>query len=207
MSGLDIFLLIKLSFNAYRGFSNGLVKTITNLIGWFSALVLAVLLHQYIAPSMQAFSHDPKMQTVLAFAAIVLSVMMMSWAVNYLLSGVFKKLKINWLNRIAGGIFGIAKTAVILMILIYILSPWLSGMSWWKNSIVIQLLQPHSAQTAHYSQDLIKKSADTLENQRLDKTNVSQDDIIPKNPKPVQQDKKPADKTAQQSGKMANPFQ
>lgn len=206
MSGLDIFILINMCFNAYRGLNHGLIKTITNLVGWFVALVCAVLFHEQVAPLMVVFSLEVKIQKVIAFAGIVFSVMLMSWAVNYLFSGIFKTLKLNWLNRIAGAVFGVAKTAIVAMILIYILSPWLSGMAFWKNSMVIQLLAPHSDETAQYSQQVIKKSADALEKQRLKQKNAEENAII--SHRQSQQERGQSKQSEQpSSSKVANPFQ
>lgn len=206
MSGLDIFILIKMCFNAYQGLNHGLIKTITNLVGWFVALVCAVLFHEQVSPIMVVFSPEIKIQKVIAFAGIVFSIMLMSWAINYLFSGIFKALKLNWLNRIAGALFGVAKTAIIVMILIYILAPWLSGMAFWKNSMVIQVLAPHSAETAQLSQQVIKKSADALEQQRIKQKNAEQNAIISHQ---QSQQERGQSKSSEQpsSSKVANPFQ
>ena len=175
MNVLDIILIILLILSNVNGFRQGLVKALLGLVGWFVALLLAIRFGPQVQPLMAQYSADPVIQKIAAFVSIIVVVMIVTWLVGYLLHKALQTMQLTWLNRLAGGGFGLAKSIIIILVLINGLAPWLSQTKIWQNSKILDVLAPYSAQATAYTQEVVRKTADGLEGE------FAPDDIQPPN--------------------------
>lgn len=121
MSILDIILLIcfipALVQGVRKGFIAQAISIASIIIGiWASsrfAEVVSEWLGKYITVSDQVMK-------VVAFALIFIAVFLVLAAVGKLLEGMFKMVTLGWLNRLAGLVFALLKTGLILGILIMV---------------------------------------------------------------------------------------
>lgn len=121
MSMLDIILLIcfipALVQGVRKGFIAQAISIASIIIGiWASsrfAEVVSEWLGKYITVSDQVMK-------VVAFALIFIAVFLVLAAVGKLLEGMFKMVTLGWLNRLAGLVFALLKTSLILGILIMV---------------------------------------------------------------------------------------
>ncbi len=121
MSILDIILLIcfipALVQGVRKGFIAQAISIASIIIGiWASsrfAEVVSEWLGKYITVSDQVMK-------VVAFALIFIAVFLVLAAVGKLLEGMFKMVTLGWLNRVAGLVFSLLKTSLILGILIMV---------------------------------------------------------------------------------------
>lgn len=121
MSILDIILLIcfipALVQGVRKGFIAQAISIASIIIGiWASsrfAEVVSEWLGKYITVSDQ-------IMRVIAFALIFIAVFLVLAAVGKLLEGMFKMVTLGWLNRLAGLVFALLKTSLILGILIMV---------------------------------------------------------------------------------------
>ena len=121
MSILDIILLIcfipALIQGLKKGFIAQAISIASIIIGiWASsrfAEVVSEWLGKYITVSDQVMK-------VVAFALIFIAVFLVLAAVGKLLEGMFKMVTLGWLNRLAGLVFALLKTSLILGILIMV---------------------------------------------------------------------------------------
>ncbi len=121
MSILDIILLIcfipALVQGVRKGFISQAISIASIIIGiWASsrfAEVVSEWLGKYITVSDQVMK-------VVAFALIFIAVFLVLAAVGKLLEGMFKMVTLGWLNRLAGLVFALLKTSLILGILIMV---------------------------------------------------------------------------------------
>lgn len=121
MSILDIILLIcfipALVQGVRKGFVAQAISIASIIIGiWASsrfAEVVSEWLGKYITVSDQVMK-------VVAFALIFIAVFLVLAAVGKLLEGMFKMVTLGWLNRLAGLVFALLKTSLILGILIMV---------------------------------------------------------------------------------------
>ncbi len=163
MNILDLVIIVLLLLSTLNGLRQGLIHALENFLGWLVALFVAFKYHDAIQPWMQGLSTDPIVQKSAAFIFIVITVILITWIIGYFLQGIFKQLKLTWLNRLAGGAFGLAKSLVIFLILIHILAPWFANTASWKNSKVVAILQPYAAITTQYSQEIVQISTEAIE--------------------------------------------
>lgn len=121
MSILDIILLIcfipALVQGVRKGFIAQVISIASIIIGiWASSRFTEVVsewLGKYITVSDQVMK-------VVAFALIFIAVFLVLAAVGKLLEGMFKMVTLGWLNRLAGLVFALLKTSLILGILIMV---------------------------------------------------------------------------------------
>lgn len=121
MSILDIILLIcfipALVQGVRKGFIAQVISIASIIIGiWASSRFTEVVsewLGKYITVSDQVMK-------VVAFALIFIAVFLILAAVGKLLEGMFKMVTLGWLNRLAGLVFALLKTSLILGILIMV---------------------------------------------------------------------------------------
>lgn len=178
MNTLDIIMIILILISTMNGLRQGLIHALANLIGWVLALICATKFSVSLRPLMGFIGQDQTVQHIAAFIAIVLVVVILTWTLGYLLHQVVKKLKLSWFNRLAGGVFGFAKMAVVFLIAIHILQGWVAQTQMWQNSKMIGWLQPYVAQTIEYSQQIVQKTTAKLESFNSDDHSNAQDAII-----------------------------
>lgn len=180
MNTLDLILIVLFILSSVNGFRQGLIRALANLIGWFLALFFAIRWTDYVQPIMNLFTPDPILQKISAFVAIVMVIISLTWIVGYILQNVLKQLKLSWLNRLTGGTFGLSKSMIVVMILLHGTGPWLADTKTWKNSKIIELLFPYSAQSMELSKGFVQKTAKEITDYESNENNRDQDAIIEK---------------------------
>lgn len=123
MNYIDIVLCVPLLWGLYKGFTKGLIIEAASII----ALGLAVwggikfsdFLNNYIH---QHFHWDTKYLPVISFAIIFLGILVLVYAIAKLLERLVKAVSLGFVNKLAGGIFGMLKFGLILSILIFVLN-------------------------------------------------------------------------------------
>lgn len=178
MNAIDICIVILLVFSNLNGIRQGLIKALAGLIGWFLALMLAIRFSSQVQPLMSQYTADPTMQKIAAFASIIAVVVILAWLVGHLLHKLLKQMKLSWLNRLAGGGFGLAKSIIIVLVMMHGLAPWLSHTKIWQNSKMVEILAPYSAQATEYTQDVVKKTSAEIERYQSDEQPENEADII-----------------------------
>lgn len=177
MNSLDIVILILLIVSNINGMRQGLVKALAGLIGWFLALLLAIRLSPQVQPLMVQYTADPTMQKIAAFTSIIFVVLVLTWLAGHVLHKLLTQMKLSWLNRLAGGGFGLAKSVIIVLVMMHGLAPWFSQTKVWQNSMMVEFLAPYSAITTEYTQKVVQKTAQEFEENPSDEDSdtVNQD--------------------------------
>lgn len=173
MSWIDIVIILIVLFSAVIGALRGFVKEAVALISWIAAIWLAVAFSQNLAAWLPqslggatftlggtAFEvHN--MRIGIAFVIVVVATLIAGAIVNYLLAKVTKGQMLRGTDRILGLIFGLARGAAIVIILV--LAAGLTKApekAWWQQAMlippfelgairVLELLPPKLAQ--HFS--------------------------------------------------------
>ena len=123
MNVLDGFILFPLLVAFLLGLKNGIIKEVFGLIG----LILAVLLSLWFTGPISVFAADmlgmdeswAKLATgVVLFVFVLLTVQLIAWV----LEKIIKAAQLSFLNRALGGLFGFAKAAFLVSLLLWVLS-------------------------------------------------------------------------------------
>ena len=119
MSWLDIIILLPLLIGLVRGLMKGLVIEITSIV----AIILGVLGSRlwgamFATWLLRQFAWPESVCVVLAYALLFVGISILLHLVAKLLTKLFKKVSLGWLNRLLGGIFGTLKWAIIVLTLV-----------------------------------------------------------------------------------------
>lgn len=122
MGILDIILLCCFIPGIIQGVSKGFVKQVISLIslllGAWAAFKFSSLVSTWLGAYFTAL--DPKILHIVAFAIIVILVVLLLNLVGELITRVIKIGALGGLNKLLGIVFGIAKTALILGLLVMV---------------------------------------------------------------------------------------
>ena len=119
MSWLDILILLPLLVGLVIGIKRGLIIELTNLISIIAGVVCARLLSAPVAAWIaQQFTWPEAVCSVVAYTLLFLVSTILLYLLGKLLTKLFKAVKLGWLNRLLGGVFGLAKYAIIVLFVV-----------------------------------------------------------------------------------------
>jgi len=102
---IDIIFFISAAYGFYVGYSKGIIKTVFSTLSIVLGLMAAMKFSPYMTSFLEdTFSRSPLMFVagfVLTFVGVMLLVRLLAKTIE----GIFKTIKINVINKIAGGIF------------------------------------------------------------------------------------------------------
>lgn len=120
---LDVLLVIPLLWMAYKGFTRGLIMEVTRLLALVAGVYLAArfasLLAEYLYKNT---SLTNEFLPIIAFALILVGVMLLVYFFGKMLEGMTKMAAMNWADKAAGAFFGIARGVLMLSLLIMLLN-------------------------------------------------------------------------------------
>ena len=119
MSWLDIIILLPLLIGLVRGLMKGLIVEISSIV----AIILGFLGAKYWSAAfaswlMQQFDWSETACIVVAYALLFAGIALGLNIVVRLLSKLFQKIQLGWLNRLLGGLFGTAKWGIVIVALV-----------------------------------------------------------------------------------------
>ena len=119
MTWLDILILLPLLIGLVIGIKRGLIIELTNLISIIAGVVCARLLSAPVAAWIaQQFTWPEAVCSVVAYTLLFLISTILLYLLGKLLTKLFKAVKLGWLNRLLGGVFGLAKYAIIVLFVV-----------------------------------------------------------------------------------------
>ena len=125
MNYIDIILIIPLLWGAWKGFSKGLIIEVSSL----AALVLGVWggIHfsDFAAGLLtENFSFDERYLPIVSFALTFLVIVIAVYAIGKIVEKFVDVVALGFVNKLAGGAFGLAKVGLILSIILVIINSY-----------------------------------------------------------------------------------
>lgn len=123
MNYIDIIIAIPLLWGLYKGFTKGIILEAATLIALGLAVWGAVKFHDFVTVWMrESLNWTSKYMPVISFALIFIGVLVLVFAIAKLLEKIIKAVALGFLNKLAGGVFGILKFGLILSVVIFLLN-------------------------------------------------------------------------------------
>ncbi|MBE0649436.1 MAG: CvpA family protein [Bacteroidales bacterium] len=120
---LDIVLVIPLIFFGYNGFRKGLIIEVTSLAAFILGLFFAFYFSDFTAGILkQYFTIQEKYMAAISFIVTFIAVLVIVLAVGKILEKFIDILMLGFVDKLAGGVFGILKGALFLSIIIFVLN-------------------------------------------------------------------------------------
>ena len=119
MTWLDILILLPLLIGLIKGLMKGLIVEVTSIVaiilGFLGAKLWSAAFASWL---MQQFEWSETACIVVAYALLFAGIALALNLVARLLSKLFLKIQLGWLNRLLGGIFGTAKWGIVIVVLV-----------------------------------------------------------------------------------------
>jgi membrane protein required for colicin V production len=119
MSWLDIIILLPLLIGLVRGLMRGLFAELTAILAVIFGLIGTKLWGTtFTIWLIKQFAWQEAICSVVAYVLLFLGITIVLHLIAMLISKLFKAVHLDWLNRLGGGAFGVAKWAVIVLMLV-----------------------------------------------------------------------------------------
>ena len=115
MSWLDYAVLGVTLLSVAWGLWRGLVREVISLAGWVLAFLAANLFAAPLAEALPRSIPQPELRVIVAFVAIFVVTLTLATLAAVLLSRALKAVGLAGLDRTLGGLFGLARAALILL--------------------------------------------------------------------------------------------
>ena len=152
MNGVDTAILVVTTLSCLFGLWRGLVKEVLSLVTWVAALLVARVYSETLSDVLVNVIESSSVRYVAAFALIFVIVMMIGTLLNHLLSKLLTITGIKVLDRLLGGVFGVARGVIIVLVILFITSVFVSETEQWQQSTLI----PHGMAMIEWSRIFIE---------------------------------------------------
>ena len=144
---VDIVILIITVLSSAFGLWRGLIKEVLSLLTWIAALLVSRVYSEPLAGLMTGVIENDGIRYVSAFAILFVIVMMFGTFLNFLMSKLLNLTGLKLADRLLGAGFGVARGVIIVLVIMFITSMFVSETELWQRS-----------QLVPYGMDLIEKS-------------------------------------------------
>ena len=182
MNYLDIVIAIPLLYGLIKGFTNGLIKEITGLLGLIIGVYVALNFSSYLHPKFEEILGGyEQFIPIIAFATLFIVSVLMIKILGYIIDKLTKALALGFVSRILGAIFGFLKVVVIFSFLLAIVSDYdLIDKNTQDESVLLkpiqevsELITPEINKHKTTILDKVEKSTDEVKN-KLNNSNSSE---------------------------------
>ncbi len=123
MNYVDIILIVPLLWGLYKGFTKGLIIEAASIIALGLAIWGGIKFSDFLTGYIhEHLSWNTKYLPIVSFAIIFLGVLILVYAIAKLVERLAKAVALGFINKLAGGIFGMLKFGLILSVIIFVLN-------------------------------------------------------------------------------------
>jgi len=138
MVWVDYAIIIIVSLSALISVLRGFVREALSLAAWVLAFWVAFTFHQNLASILAKYIETPSLQLISAFALLFVVTLIIAALINNLVGQLVKKTGLTGTDRMLGILFGVARGAVIVAILVLMAGlTQIPNDPWWKESVFI----------------------------------------------------------------------
>lgn len=170
MGILDIILLCCFIPAIVQGISKGFVSQVISILSLILGVWAAFKFSKLMSGWLANYVHlDPKVLNIVSFIAVAVLVILLLYFVGRLITKAFDAASITWLNRLLGFVFAIAKTVIILGLLIMVFEALNAKFGLVKpekldGAVVFDLLKRCGEFIFPYLKNLVSEAGDLLDN-------------------------------------------
>ena len=141
MNGFDLALVAVVGLSSLFAFVRGLIRELVALATWIIGVVAAIAYAGTLAGMLPGLDAAPVAKEAIAFAAILLAVMIAGAVVSRMLAGVVRAIGLGFVDRTLGAAFGVARGLLVVVVFALIAGVTaLPKRDWWQNSTLGQPL-------------------------------------------------------------------
>ncbi len=151
MIWVDYALLVVITLSALFSLLRGFVREAISLFGWILAFWVGLSFSHPAAVYLEAYIDIPSVRLAAAFFALFLSVLLLTAIANFIAGKLVDKTGISGTDRVLGMVFGAARGAVIVAVLV--LFAGLTALPqdpWWKDALLLGYFQRVAVEIRSY---------------------------------------------------------
>jgi membrane protein required for colicin V production len=118
MTSFDYVFLTIVGVSVLLSVMRGFIREILSLAGWIAAFVVARMYSVQLAELLPATIPSESLRILAAFVILFFAVLLVASLLTIALSMLFRNIGLNWLDRLLGVFFGLARGALIALILV-----------------------------------------------------------------------------------------
>ncbi|HYD33415.1 MAG TPA: CvpA family protein [Methylophilaceae bacterium] len=120
MTSFDYVFLTIIGLSVLISIMRGFVREVLALAGWIVAFVVAKTYCLELAQALPAAIPGEPLRILAAFLILFLAVLLITSLVAIALSLLFRQVGLNWVDRLMGALFGLARGGIIALVLVLI---------------------------------------------------------------------------------------
>jgi membrane protein required for colicin V production len=137
LNGFDFALIAVVSLSTLFAFARGVVRELIALATWVVGIVAAFMYSGTVAALFSRLDLNPAAKHVLAFALILIAVMIAGALVARTMSGIIKAIGLGFVDRLLGAVFGLVRgLAVVVLFALIAGVTALPKQDWWQNAVL-----------------------------------------------------------------------
>jgi membrane protein required for colicin V production len=122
MNALDLILILILLWGGIAGYRNGFFREAASLLGLIMGIFLAIIAADIAGRVLTGMvSWNPLPVRIIVFLLTFVLIAMLLRALGDALTRVFKVILLNFFNRLVGFVFGLAKVALLLSLVLFLI--------------------------------------------------------------------------------------
>ncbi|PCJ28704.1 MAG: colicin V production CvpA [SAR86 cluster bacterium] len=137
LNQVDIVILIITVLSSMFGLWRGLIKEVLSLLSWIAALLVARVYSEPLSGLMVNMIESDGIRYVTAFAVLFIGIMMLGTLLNFLMSKLITFTGLKLADRLFGGVFGLARGLIIVLVIMFVSSVFVSETQLWQESKLI----------------------------------------------------------------------
>ena len=157
MNELDTVILLVTALSCMIGFWRGFVKEVLALVTWIAALLIAWVGSGHLSGLMANIIETDSVRDIFAFALIFVVVALLGSVLSRVLAKLLTVTGLRFIDCFLGGMFGIARGLIIVLVSMFISSIFFSETEQWQQSILI----PYGLPVVEWSSNLISDTNNT----------------------------------------------
>lgn len=153
MNWLDVLIVLPLLFGLVRGLMRGLVsEVIAIMVVVLGALGSRMLAASFSAWLLRQFAWPTEVCDVVAYVLIFLVIAIMLSILAKLLQKFLRAIHLGWANRLLGGLFGLCKYGIIVLIIVYAMDRTNAHYHWLDKSPIVKtsVCYPYAVKAIRY---------------------------------------------------------
>ena len=140
MTVVDISILIVIAISMLLGLWRGLVKEAFSLAAWVAAVFIAGFFSAPLADLMVNMLENATVRRVLASAILFVLVMFVGTLIGNFMSKLSSAIGLKGIDRALGSLFGILRGLIIVLLVLFLTTPFEFSRPWYQDSIFVPYL-------------------------------------------------------------------
>lgn len=140
MNWLDVLILLPLLVGLVRGLMRGFISEVIAIV----VVILGVIGARFAAPPFSAWllTHNAEWPQgvcdVVAYTLVFLLIAVLLTIAARMMNKTMKKIHLGWANRLLGGLFGMCKYGLIVLVAVFIMDRTNDAYHWLDDAAVVQ---------------------------------------------------------------------